>query len=313
MARRAEYDLGMLHGRRREWSVISDLLAGATAGRGGAMVLRGEPGVGKSMLLDHAGAHAGEVTVLRATGVEAEAELAFAGVHQLLAPVLDRLDRLPDMQADALRGALRLGPPRADDPFLVSLALLTLLTEAAAETGLLCLVDDAQWLDPASAGALLFCARRLAGERVALVFAARGDGGDHHFAAPGLPELALTGLDAAAAGELVDERAPVTVAEPVRQALVRAASGNPLVLVELVGLLSTEQLAGRDPLPDPLPVSAGMEQAFLVQVRALPADSQLLLLVAASEDTGNLPVVLAGAHRLGVGAGRSKRRRTGGW
>jgi predicted ATPase len=183
----------MLVGRSAETEAVDRLLDDARSGRSGVLVLRGEAGIGKSALLEYAADRADGIAVLRGVGVEAESELAFAALHQILRPVLDRIDALPDPQAAALRSAFALSSETVDDRFRVSLAVLSLLADAAEERPLVCLVDDAQWLDGASADALLFAARRLEAEPLALLLAARDDG-TRAYVAPGLPQLRLSGL-----------------------------------------------------------------------------------------------------------------------
>jgi len=288
----------MLHGRLHECTLIDDLLTAAGDRRSGALVLRGEAGIGKSALLAYAAGSAAGLRVLRGTGIESESELPFAAVHQLLRPLVGLLDAVPARQGAALRGAFGIGPAGGEDRFLISLGVLSVLAEAAEERPLLCLVDDAQWLDGASADALTFAARRLDAEGVVMLFAAR-DG----FAAPGLPELPLAGLDRAAAGALLAERSTVELPDAVRDSLVASTAGNPLALLELPASLSAEQLAGREALPERLPVSAGVEQVFLDRVRREDPPTQTLLLVAAAEDAGDLGVILRAAAALGVPAG----------
>ena len=196
----------MLYGRREERARIAALLEAARSGHAGVLVVRGEAGIGKHTLLQDAAEHATAFRLLRATGVEAEVELPFAALHQLLGPVLDRIDQLPDPQATALRGAFGLGDPETEiNRFLVELGALSLLAVVAAEQPLLCLIGQARWLDPDSADTLVFVARRLEHEPMVLLFAAR-DGEVRQFLAPGLPELHLGGLDAAAAAELLAAR-----------------------------------------------------------------------------------------------------------
>ncbi|MER6000576.1 AAA family ATPase [Nonomuraea angiospora] len=319
----------MLHGRERECGLVARLLDDARARRSGALVIRGEAGIGKSALLDFAAAQASDLRVLRGGGVESEAELPYAAVHQLLHPVRDRLPAIPAGQSAALRGAFGLGDPVEGDRFLVSVAVLSLLSEVAEERPLLCLVDDAHWLDGASADALAFVARRLEAEGVALLFAVRDDdmedthprsgrdpvgGVDPAVGGPGgsiwtvvgggrfagLPELRLRGLDPEAARALLAERAGVTLAPAVADLLVSSTAGNPLALLEVPGSLSAEQLAGVRPLPERLPVGAAVEQVFLVRVRERSAPAQTLLLVAAAEESGNVELVLRAAQALGV-------------
>jgi DNA-binding CsgD family transcriptional regulator len=289
----------LLYGRHKERAVIAGLLAEARQGRGGALVIRGEAGIGKHTLLQDAANQATGFRLLRATGVEAEVELPFAALHQLLGPILDRLDRVPDPQATALRGAFGLVDPETEiNRFLVELGALSLLAVVAAEQPLLCLIGQARWLDPDSADTLVFVARRLELEPMVLLFAAR-DGEVRQFLAPGLPELHLGGLDAAAAAELLAARVgPLDPA--VRERLISETGGNPLALLELPAALTSQQLAGREPLPERLPLTARLAQGFLARVRTLPAETQRLLLVAAAEDTGELATILAAVGVLGV-------------
>ncbi|MEW2353707.1 AAA family ATPase [Spirillospora sp. NPDC029432] len=286
----------MLRGRETEREAVAGLVAAAADGTGRALVLRGQPGVGKSALLEYAaGAAAPGTRVLRATGSEPEQGLAFAALHQLLLPVTGGLDALPEPQRDAVRGALGLAPAASDARFLVSAGALSLLTEAAADGGgLLCLVDDLQWSDQASLDALLFAARRLTGTGVAMLFAMRDGAGP---LVRDVPELRVGDLDPGSAAELLDERAPM--AAPVRDRIVALTGGNPLALREAADLLTADQLAGRAPLPDPLPVGPAL---FGDQVARLPAAARPLLLAAAVEGQGDLDLVLRAAGRLGASA-----------
>jgi hypothetical protein len=288
----------VLHGRGPERARLDGLLADARASRSQALVLRGQPGVGKSALLDWTASRAAPARCLRASGVESELELPFALLHQLLHPVLDHLGALPPVQAQALRGALGLGPGQGKDRFLVAVGVLTVLAEAAADHGLVCIVDDAHWADSASMDALLFAARRLEAEGVVLLFAAR-DGEADAFAAPGLPGLVLQGLDDEAAAALMAEHAPMT-AEPVRRTLVDGTGGNPLALIELTAALTSAQLAGTERLPEPLPVGLGIQRMFAGVAARLAEPSRVLLTVAASDDTGRLAVIGRAANALGV-------------
>ena len=291
----------MLYGRREERAQITALLEGARGGHAGVLVVRGEAGIGKHTLLQDAAEHGDVFHLLRCTGVEAEVELPFAGLQQLLGPVLDRLGRVPAPQAQALRGAFGLVEPETNtNKFLVELGALSLLAVVAAEQPLLCLIGQARWLDAASADALVFVARRLQAERLVVLFAAR-DGEARTFQAPGLPELRLGGLDPVAAGELLAAQVGTGILAPqVRERLLAEAGGNPLALLELPATLSSQQLAGRVLLPQRLPLSARLQQVFLERVRQLPEASQRLLLVAAVEDTGQLATILAATSRLGV-------------
>ncbi|GAA3096829.1 helix-turn-helix transcriptional regulator [Streptosporangium carneum] len=270
----------MLHGRTAEQAVIDRLLSEARAGRSGALLVRGEPGIGKTALLDYAAA--GDMRVIRGTGVESEAELPFAGLHLLLRPVLDRVSALPEQQERALRAAFGLASAQAGDRLLVGLAVLSLLSELAEDGPLLVLVDDAQWLDRASTDALLFAARRLDAEGVALILAAR-----EPFTAQGVAELPVKGLDATAASALLGPG----VDPVVRYRVLAEARGNPLALIELPTAAPGDGTA--------LPLTSRVQEAFLGQVRRLPEATQGLLAVASAEDTGDLGVVLRAAAGFG--------------
>jgi DNA-binding CsgD family transcriptional regulator len=265
------------------------------------LVLSGEPGVGKSALLEDAREQAGGMLVLSGTGVETEAHLPFAALHQIVRPILGHVENLPQPQAVALRGALGLAAGGGGDRFLVSLAVLSLLAEAAEPRPVLCLVDDAQWLDDASADALVFAARRLDVEGVVMLFAAR-EGEVRRFDTTGLPELQLGGLDPATAGALIDRQAGTALSSEVRDRLVVETGGNPLALLELSSALSQAQLSGAETLLVPIPVSARVERAFLARVQRLSPETQTLLLVAAADDTGDLATVLRAAAQLGAAA-----------
>ncbi|MEU4330091.1 LuxR C-terminal-related transcriptional regulator [Nonomuraea dietziae] len=290
----------MLHGRQAEQSVIAELVEG----RCGALVVRGEAGIGKSALLECSAAGA-RAQVLRVSGVESEADLPFAALHLLLRPVLEHVEALPRQQAEALRGALGLGGATRGDRFLVGLATLNLLVELSAAGPVLCLVDDAQWLDGESADALLFAARRLHAEPVAVLFAARdGDVRDGDFPARGLPELRLRELDAEAAGNLLAERA-ADLPPTVRDQLMAEAGGNPLALIELPRMLIPEQRKGA---MAPLTFFAGTAQpvtdrvlmGFRDRVSAFPAATRSCLLVAALDHHGGLEVLARAVSRLGA-------------
>jgi hypothetical protein len=300
----------VIYGRDQERSRIGELLDGARAARSAALVILGEPGVGKSALLEDAREQAVGMRVLSGSGVESEAQLPFAALHQILRPVLDLVENLPPPQTAALHGALGMSTGAGDDRFLISLATLSLLAEAAEEEPLLCLVDDAHWLDEASADALVFVARRLEAEGIVMLFAAR-EGENRRFEAPGLPELRVGGLDPTAAGTLIDQREGVALSPEVRDRLVAESEGNPLALLELSSALSEAQLSGAEPLLAPIPVSTRVEQAFLARVRGLPEETQTLLLVAAADDTGRACDRAAGgrAARCRRGSARCRRAR----
>jgi DNA-binding CsgD family transcriptional regulator len=268
------------------------------------VVVRGEPGVGKTALLDGLVAEAratgaGEGLVLRTQGIEVETPLAFAALHRLLRPVMRLREGLPGPQARALRDAFGEEDGPSVEPFLVAIATLSLLTAAAEETAVLCVVEDAHWLDPATADALLFCARRLGADRVLVVFSARDSTGQS-FRADGIEELVLTGLPPDAARELLDRRLGAAPAPEVADRLIATSGGNPLALLELPTELSEDQLHGTAPLPAELHLTSRVERAFLDRSRRLPEPVQVLLLVAAADDTGRLPVVRAAASALGV-------------
>jgi DNA-binding CsgD family transcriptional regulator len=291
----------MLWGRASESARLDGLFADAAAGRSGVVVVRGEPGVGKSALLADASSRAAGARVLWTQGIESESPLAFAALHRLLRPVLPCLDRLPAPQARALRGAFGEQEGSVVDRFAVFVATLSLLSEVAEERPVIAVVDDAQWLDAASAEGLLFVARRLLADGVALVFGAR-EGDVRTFPGDGLPELVLGGLDQASAGALLAERAGVPVSAEVCAALVAQTGGSPLALTELPAVLSAGQLAGQARLPDPLPLTAGVERTFLDRARRLPAEAQTLLLVAAADGSGQIATVRRAAAALGAGA-----------
>src|SRR5215213_6305874 len=234
----------------------------------------------------------------RAVGIESEMELAYAGVHQLLTPMLDRLQRIPGPQREALRAAFGLGPGSAPDRFLVGLATLGLLVEAAEEHPLVCLVEDAQWLDQASAQVLGFVARRLAAEPVGLVFGARVPGEE----LAGLPELVVQGLGEADARALLDATLTGPLDAQVRDRIVAETRGNPLALLELPRGLTPAELAGGFALPDAMPLSGRIEASFRRRLEALPADTRELLLVAAAEPVGDPVRVWRAAERLGIAA-----------
>ena len=297
----------MLYGRAVEQSVIDELLAGARTGRSGVLVIRGDPGIGKTALLDYAARRADVAAgpdgvgmrVIRVRGVESEAELPFAGLHVLLRSALDHLPALPQTQQDALGAALGLRRAGPYDRFLVGVAVLSLLAELAEDRPLVCLVDDAHWLDGASASALVFAARRLDAEGIAIIFAAR----DHHavFPASGLRVLRLGGLDAASAAALLADHAK-GLAPTAQSRILAEASGNPLGLIELPAAYLAAPPAAGWPGGTALALTDRLQQAFEGQIRRLPADTRTMLLAAASEDSGDLGVLLDAAGALGVEA-----------
>ena len=277
-----------LVGRARERERLDRLVVE----RGAALAVVGEPGIGKTALLDYARGRAERV--LNATGAETERDLPFAGLLALLLPLLPQLDRLPTVQARALKGALALGPPAPADRFGVHAATLALLAAAADEQPLLMVVDDAHWLDEASAEALLFVARRLAGEPIALLFALRpAEGGRLDLA--GVERLAVDGLARSETAELLRGVAP-----EVLDQLHAATAGNPLALLEAPAHLPAEQLAGRDPLGEPLPVGPGVQAGFRRRLEQLPVRTRTALLLAAAAGTEPLARIFQAGAELGV-------------
>jgi DNA-binding CsgD family transcriptional regulator len=287
-----------LIGRRRECELLDGLLDDARAGRSRALVLRGEEGVGKSALLDHVRARASGCHVARVAGVESEMELAFAGLHQLCAPMLDRAERLPGPQRDALVTAFGLGAGPPPDRFLIGLAALGLLSDAAERRPIVCLVDDAQWLDRATVQALAFVARRLVAESVAMVFAVREPTGAQELR--GLPELVLGGLAGGDARTLLDSVIQGRLDERVRDRIVAEARGNPLALLELPRAWAPAELAGGFGLPRAPAAGTSMEQRFMRRLEALPPDARRLLLAAAAEPLGDATMLWRAADRLGL-------------
>jgi hypothetical protein len=286
-----------LAGRRAECGVLEQLADAVRGGESRVLVVHGESGVGKTALLDHLAGHAPGCQVTRAAGVQSEMELAFAGLHQLCAPVLDCLDTLPGPQREALRIAFGMSSGPAPDRFLIGLAVLSLLSHTAARRPLLCLVDDHQWLDRASAQILAFAARRLGMESVGLVFATRDPGGD----LAGLPELGVTGLREADARELLDAALSGPIDARVRDQIIAETRGNPLALLELPRGLTAAELAGGFGLPGALPLAGSIEQNFQRRVGALPAQTQRLLLLAAADPSGDPALVWRAAALLGIG------------
>ena len=284
---------GQLFDREREREVLDRLLDG---GRGGVLVVHGEAGVGKTALLEYAVEAGREFRVARTFGVEAEMELAFAAVQQLCSPFVDLLDRLPQPQQEALGVAFGLSTGSAPDPFLVGLAVLGLLSEAAEERPLLAVVDDAQWLDQASARVLAFVARRLFAEPVAILFAAR----QVDDALRGLPELLVSPLRHRDARALLESVLPARLDEPVLERIVVETRGNPLALLELPKGLTPTELAGGFGLPAAVPLSASIEESFTRRLAGLPNDARRLLLVAAADPVGDPALVWRAAERLGI-------------
>ncbi|GAA2370103.1 hypothetical protein GCM10010170_071000 [Dactylosporangium salmoneum] len=270
-----------LHGRHDECQAIDELTATVRTGLSATLVLVGEAGIGKTRLLEHAAGAAADLRVARVVGVEPERRLAYAALHRLLRPYLDRIDRLPGPQRDALAGAFGLVAGVQADRFLVGLAVLTLLADVARSLPLVCLVDDAHWLDPETVAVLAFVARRLHADSVGVLIAARDEPGLMP-ALDGLPTLTVAGLPSQAACDLLAQAAPGRIAPPVAARMVAETRGNPLALIELTAELSADQLAGGASLPDRLPLSDHMEAHFLRHVRTMPAAAGLRLEQAAS-------------------------------
>ena len=289
---------GRLLGRRAECETLDRLLARLRTGRSPVLVVRGEAGVGKSTLLEYLVDEATGCRIVRAAGAEAEMELAYAGLQQLCAPLLDHLDALPRPQREALSTAFGLSVGDPPDRFFVGLAVLSLCGEVARDRPLLCVVDDAQWLDRASAQALAFVARRLDAESVALVLAIREIGDESEL--PGLPEMTVRGLTDADARALLESAIHVPLDERVRTRIVAETRGNPLALLELPRAMTPAELAGGYGLPEAVPVANRIEQGFRRRLESLPAETQRLLLTAAAEPIGDAALVWRAAERLGI-------------
>jgi DNA-binding CsgD family transcriptional regulator len=288
-----------LIGRSSECAALDQLAASVRAGHSRALVLRGEAGAGKSALLQYLAQHASGCSIARATGVESEMELAYAGLQQLCAPFLDRLEHLPAPQGSALATAFGLRDGAAPDRFLVGLAVLSLMSDVAEQRPLICVVDDAQWLDAASAQTMAFVARRLGAESVGLIFAMREPGGERHL--DGLPELTVAGLDDRAALELLGTVLAGPLDQRVRDRIVAETRGNPLALLELPKGRTPAELAGGFGLSGGPPVPGRIEQSFRERLAPLPSSTRLLLLVAAAEPTGDPVLVWRAAAALGIG------------
>lgn len=286
------------------------LITDARGGISAAVVVRGEAGVGKTALLDYVLGHAAGCRITRSSGVESEMELPFAGLHQLCAPFLAQLEQLPGPQGEALATAFGLlfGPP--PDRFLVGLAVLTLLADVAEAQPLICLVDDGQWLDRASAQVLGFVARRLAAESVVLLFALREPADISEFA--GLPELMVGPLNEQHARTILVSAVPGRIDEPVRERILAEAAGNPLALLELPRGWTPAAFAGGFGLPDTLSVSAKVEESFRRRLSPLSRDTRRLLLVAAAEALGDPALVLEAAAQLGISAEAAEPAATSG-
>jgi DNA-binding CsgD family transcriptional regulator len=285
--------------RDRERGVLDRLVAETRAGQGRVLVLRGEAGIGKTALLGYLSTAAEGCRIARIAGVESEMELAFAGLHALCAPLLGRLEHLPVPQRDALNTAFGMSGGSPPDRFLVGLALLSLLADAAEEQPLICIVDDAQWLDRVTVQTLAFVARRLLAEQVALVFALRESGDDHEL--EGLPEVVIEGLATADASRLLDATVPGPLDVRVRDWILGEAGGNPLALLELPREQSAVAIPGGFGLSLEIPLTSRIEQGFVRQLEPFPAVTRQLLLLAAAEPVGDVTLLWRAAERLGIG------------
>ncbi|HEX2432881.1 MAG TPA: AAA family ATPase [Gaiellaceae bacterium] len=297
-----------LRGRESECALLDGTIAAVREGESSALVVWGEAGVGKTALLNYAVESASDIRVLRAVGVESEMELAFASLHQLCAPLLDHLVELPAPQREALEIAFGTSEGAAPDRFLVGLAVLSLLSHATAERPLLCVVDDAQWLDKASAQTLAFVARRLFADPIGLVFAARRPGEELR----GLPELEVHGLRNGAARALLASVLRFPLDERVCDRVVAETRGNPLALLELPRGLTATQLAGGFALVGAAPLDGRIEESFLRRIESLPRDTRSLLFVAAAEPVGDPLLVWRAAERLGIEASAAAAAETEG-
>jgi DNA-binding CsgD family transcriptional regulator len=288
---------GTLLGRRRECAVLDGLLAAARDGQGASLVLRGEPGIGKSALLEHARSSARGFRIISVTGVESETELAFGGLHQLCAPLIDRLDQLPAPQRAALETAFGMSAGSPPDRFLVGLAVLSLVGDAAQDAPVVCLVDDAQWLDQISAQTLAFVARRLVAERVVLVFGERAPARRDSF--DRLPTLQVTGLADHDARALLHVVAPGPLDHRIREQILAEARGNPLAILELPRERTSSSVADPDGRAGQ-PLASRIEKGFLRRIEKLAPATRLLLLVAAAEPVGDLALLQRAGEDMGI-------------
>jgi DNA-binding CsgD family transcriptional regulator len=291
-----------LRGRHAECAALDRVVSEARAGHGQVLVLRGDTGVGKSALLDYAAQHAPGCRILTAGGVESEMELPFAGLHQLCRPLLPRLEGIPERQRDALSTAFGLGTAAPQDTFFVGLAVLNLLADVAEDRPLICLVDDAQWLDHASALTLAFVARRLLAEPIALVFAARPVEGP---LLAGLPELPVQGLGDPDARALLATVMRGPLDNAVRDRIVAESRGNALAILELAETVTSAEVGFGFGTPASMPLASRMEQGFLRRIGPLPTDTRQLLLTAALEPVGDVPLLWRAAALQGIGHDRA--------
>ena len=293
---------GALRGRASECALLDNVVSAIRRGESRSLVLRGEAGIGKTALLDYLTASASDLTVVRAVGVDSEMELAYASLHQLCAPLLDRLDRLPAPQRQAMEIVFGLSAGAAPDRFLVGLAVLSLFAAVAEERPLLCVIDDAQWLDQSSGLTLAFVARRLLAEPVGIVFAAREPGEELRH----IPELEVQGMRDADARALLSSAVRFKLDERVLDRIVAETRGNPLALLELPRGLTASQLAGGFGLLGAQPLTGRIEESFIRRLELLSADGRRLLLVAAAEPVGDPLLLWRAAERLGIAPGAAE-------
>jgi hypothetical protein len=291
--------LQAFRGRTRERQVLDRLLESVRGGESAALVIGGEAGVGKTALLRYCARQASGYRVMQIAGIESEMELPYAGLHHLCTPMLAQLEALPPPQQDALSIAFGLSSGAAPDRFLVALAALSLLAQTAEERPLLCLVDDAQWLDGASGQILGFVARRLAAESLAIVFAVLAPSTDRQL--EGLPELPLGGLDEENASALLATVVPGRLDDRVRDRIIAETRGNPLALLELPRGMGAAELAGGFALPDTGDLPDQIEEHYLRRIGALPEETQRLMMLAAADPGGDAPLVWRAAETLGIG------------
>ena len=291
----------MIWGRAAERAQIDELLASCRSGRGGALVFEGEAGIGKTALLEHGAEQAAGFRILRSRGIESESRLPFRGLWDLLRPILNLVGRIPPAQAASLRQALALATAEGHDRFRTFVACHSLLVAAAEREPLLLLCDDAQWLDVVSAEALLFTMRRIGQDPIIALIGTRS-GEDAHLDFTGVPVVTVTGLDRAATGELLTASAGQRLSRVVEDGLFQTTAGNPLAMIEIVSLLNSEQLAGEEKLPQPIPAGQTVVTSLAWTLRTHPANSRRALSVAAASDSGELRAILAALHILDLAA-----------
>jgi DNA-binding CsgD family transcriptional regulator len=289
----------MLLGRGAEQSRIDALLAEARGGISGSLAIRGAPGIGKTALLRYAIGRGADMTVLRASGVESESDLPFSGLSDVLRPAMGLLDQIPRRQADALAGALAIGPPAAQDRLTILAATHRLLAASAEQRPILVAVDDAHWLDVSSRDALLFAGRRLQADRAALIFTAR-DGEPVEFNAPHVPDLVLEGIDQQACDGLLAGSGAMELSPAVARTILRATAGNPLAIMEAASLLSQAQLAGHERFDEPLPLGTQMQRSFARRVGLLPTMTRAALVVVAASQSRAIDEVRRACEMLRI-------------